>query len=302
VLKSLARPQQQRDSIPKPDRPNKRQRMSTGSLAQDLGPIISQSQALRLRAVPGDTRTLWLTSTPAPEGPEMLLVQLTDADDTNLTGSQMKGDNKVMYFGNDSIWSYSLQKARRTKAMHSVSPQSMGEQSVEGSNMHYSVPSVTTQLEEAGMEAEGENETLALLRRQGAFSLPPTDVQRTLLAAYFKWVYPLQPILDKEQFDSDLESCQVSMLLLQALFSLGCTCCDDDLIREHWSDRRTAQSMFYRRARLLYDADYEQDRITIVQALFFMSHWWGSPTDVKDFSHWLSTSIHMAQVMGMHRS
>lgn len=234
-------------------------------------------------------------STPVPEGSEMLLVRLVDTDQRDVVGASNEGDNKVMYFGNDSIWSYSLQKARRTRTINPLSPLLGDSQPVE-TNVHHPIPR-TTQI-----DLYANNQAAAALRESGAFALPPIETQRELVDAYFRWHYPLQPILDKDDFMRDFETGQVSILLLQALLSVATTCCDESVVRKHWSDRRSAQALFYRRARALYDADHEQDRVTIVQALFFMCHWWGSPTDVKDFSHWLSTSIHMAQVMGMHRS
>lgn len=250
------------------------------------------------------TSSLWLTNNPVQEGSEMLLVRLLDIRENEDEGTSPKGANKVMYFGNDSIWSYSLQKARRKGSVHSASPQSIREQS-DDCNIHYTIPETLGIQPRDLTEADDlimKQEQLKLLQARGAFTLPPFEVQKELLESYFKWLYPLQPILDKQQFLSDFQAGKASALLLQSLLSVATTCCDESTIQKHWKTRRSAQKLFHKRARALYDADYEQNRVTIVQALFLMTFWWGNPTDVKDFSHWLSTSIHTAQMMGMHRS
>ncbi|KAJ9611622.1 hypothetical protein H2200_004806 [Cladophialophora chaetospira] len=240
---------------------------------------------------------------PPEEGSEMLLVRLTDVPDHQAGDEPTKTTNKVVYFGDESIWSDSLRKARSSKARHPASPQSVSAQSMD-SNIHYAVPSTLKDQPQDVPQDDLDVKQVEthLLQKKGAFDLPPPDIQRELLDAYFFWLYPLQPILDREQFLNDFHSGAASILLLQALLFVGTTCCDDSIILQHWPSRRSAQAALYKRVKALYDADHEQNRVTIVQVLFLMCFWWGSPTDNKDFSHWLAASIHLAQVMGMHRS
>ncbi|KEF62525.1 uncharacterized protein A1O9_00498 [Exophiala aquamarina CBS 119918] len=237
------------------------------------------------------------------EGSEMLLVQLMDMRDHDEGSKPARMTKKVVYFGDNSIWSYSLQNARNTKSRCPASPQSLSAQSVD-SNIHYKVPeTLESQPQDVPEDDLGlTQEENHLLQKKGAFCLPPLNIQKKLLDAYFSWLYPLQPILDKEQFLCDFRSGQVPIILLQALLFAATTCCDESVILEYWPSRRSAQAALHKRVRALYDADHEQNRVTIVQVLFLMCFWWGSPTDNKDFSHWLAASIHLAQMMGMHRS
>ncbi|ETI19939.1 hypothetical protein G647_08954 [Cladophialophora carrionii CBS 160.54] len=239
----------------------------------------------------------------AHEGSEMLLVRLTDIRDNDQVEPRTKVTNKVVYFGDESIWFYSLREARNSKSRCSVSPQSFSAQSVDR-NIHYKVPqTLDDQPRDVPEDDAGlKQEEIHLLQHKGAFSLPPLGIQRGLLDAYFSWLHPLQPIIDKQQFLCVFNSGQAPIILLQALLFAGTTCCDESVILKYWPSRRSAQAALYKRTKALYDADQEQNRVTIVQVLFLMCFWWGSPTDNKDFSHWLAASIHLAQVMGMHRS
>lgn len=60
---------------------------------------------------------------------------------------------------------------------------------------------------------------------------------------------------------------------------------------------------FYKRAKALYDANYEDDRITIVQALVLMGWYWEGPEDVtKNVFYWSRVATIVAQGSGMYRS
>lgn len=239
------------------------------------------------------------------KGADTLFVQLMDSHehDSNDNPNPGSRSNKVVYFGNDSIWSYSLQKARSSNPRYSTSPLSDTMQS-STSIIHYEVPSTLDDRpsDDYGEDCNLRQEEMKLLRKKGAFSLPPIDVQKGLLDAYFCWLYPLQPIFDKNQFLRDFEMGKISIVLLKAVLFAATTCCDEDIVKKAWNSRRSAQVMLYGHVKTLYDAGYERDRITIVQVLFLMTLWWGSPVDEKDFRHWLAAGIHLAQVMGMHRS
>lgn len=230
----------------------------------------------------------------------MLLVQLMNSEEHEDIPQSRKVANKVMYFGNDSIWAWTIQKARGGDGQQSASPISVGTKSA---NVHYPVPTtLDDRPHDLPEEGDLKQEEMDLLRKKGAFSLPPLFVQKALLDAYFRWIFPLQQILDRKKFLDDFEAGRASIVLLQALFFVSTTCCDEDIIKANWGSRRSAQLTLYQRVKALYDADCEQNRVTVIQVLFLMTFWWGSPTEEKDCSHWLAAAVRLAQANGMHRS
>ncbi|KKA20995.1 hypothetical protein T310_4975 [Rasamsonia emersonii CBS 393.64] len=68
-----------------------------------------------------------------------------------------------------------------------------------------------------------------------------------------------------------------------------------------YPNRKAARKAFFQRARLLYDFDYEVDRISLVQALLLMTYWYETPDDQKDTWHWMGVSLSLAHTIGLHR-
>src|SRR5687768_13102797 len=56
------------------------------------------------------------------------------------------------------------------------------------------------------------------------------------------------------------------------------------------------------RLQLLYDFDYELDRLILVQALLLMTYWYETPDDQKDTWHWMGVAISLAHTIGLHRN
>lgn len=84
---------------------------------------------------------------------------------------------------------------------------------------------------------------------------------------------------------------------------LGFTIGSNDLIRTAgFSDRATARKTHYLRAKALYDADYETDRMTLAAVLLLLGFWWAGPEDQKDTCYWVACATTLAQQLGMHRS
>jgi hypothetical protein len=52
----------------------------------------------------------------------------------------------------------------------------------------------------------------------------------------------------------------------------------------------------------LYDFDYEQDRLVLVQSLMQMTYWYETPDDQKDTWHWMGVAISLAHTIGLHRN
>ncbi|EFR05263.1 cutinase transcription factor 1 alpha [Nannizzia gypsea CBS 118893] len=94
-----------------------------------------------------------------------------------------------------------------------------------------------------------------------------------------------------------------SLLLLQAVLLAGSRVCTNPQLMDANGSTTPAAMTFYKRAKALYDANYEDDRVTIVQALLLMGWYWEGPEDVtKNVFFWTRVAIIIAQGSGMHRS
>ncbi len=115
-----------------------------------------------------------------------------------------------------------------------------------------------------------------ILQKRGAFELPSQAVQDELIDLFFTWVAPILPVIQKADFMRRYRDPlnPPSLLLLQAVF----------IAVSRFSGQRatgdgagTESRIFFGRAKALYDAGYEQDPVTIVQALVLMSWYWHGP-------------------------
>jgi Fungal specific transcription factor domain len=141
-------------------------------------------------------------------------------------------------------------------------------------------------------------------RARGDYDLPPPKVQDELIRTYFRVVQPTYPVLDRVQFAKSYRNqfSPPSLLLLQAMFMVAATHCPMEILLEAgFKTRHEAKRTFYRRAKGLFDADYEPNRLINIQAAFLLQFWWESPLEQKDTSYWLNLAITLAQGCGMHR-
>ncbi|KXH64204.1 hypothetical protein CSAL01_03867 [Colletotrichum salicis] len=143
-------------------------------------------------------------------------------------------------------------------------------------------------------------ETISL---QEALTMPAPHIADQLIRPFFEIMHPAYPVFDRESFSRQYRQGQASPLVLQAIFLLGFTVCDDSLIEEAgFSDRATARRTHYLRAKALYDAEYESDHMNLVAVMLLLGFWWAGPEDQKDNCYWVNCAATMAQSLGMHRS
>ncbi|KAI9888143.1 MAG: Transcriptional activator of fatty acid utilization [Watsoniomyces obsoletus] len=144
-----------------------------------------------------------------------------------------------------------------------------------------------------------------ILTQRGAFLLPHRALCDDLVDAYFRWVAPVVPVINRSRFMRkyrDLKN-PPSLLLLQAVLLAGSRVCNNPRLMDINGSTTPAAMTFYKRAKALYDANYEDDRVTIVQALILMGWYWEGPEDVtKNVFYWSRVAIVVAQGSGMHRS
>lgn len=145
--------------------------------------------------------------------------------------------------------------------------------------------------------------TQRYLKDEGALTFPAFSTCLPVIQAYFKWFHPCFPVLDRPTIARKLATMDISPFLLQAMLFIGATYCEEEaVVAMGFRDRTEAKSLLYTRARLLFHADWEKDRITLIQGLFLMSFWRGESSDVRDVRYWLGVVITMAETCGLHRS
>lgn len=141
------------------------------------------------------------------------------------------------------------------------------------------------------------------LKDEGALTFPAFSTCLPVIQAYFKWFHPCFPVLDRPTIARKLATMDLSPFLFQAMLFIGATYCEEEaVIAMGFRDRTEAKSLLYTRARLLFHADWEKDRITLIQGLFLISFWRGESSDVRDVRYWLGVVITLAETCGLHRS
>ncbi|KAK7178451.1 fungal specific transcription factor domain-containing protein [Paraphaeosphaeria sporulosa] len=168
--------------------------------------------------------------------------------------------------------------------------------------VHYPLPENVRGAEARVNELDMENE---ILHQRGAFLLPPRALCDGLVDAFFKWVAPVVPVINRSRFMRQYRDTKnpPSLLLLQAILLAGSRVCTNPQLMDANGSTTPAAMTFYKRAKALFDANYEDDRVTIVQSTILMGWYWEGPEDVtKNVFYWSRVGIVVAQGSGMHRS
>ncbi|KAJ6140077.1 hypothetical protein N7471_006563 [Penicillium samsonianum] len=157
-----------------------------------------------------------------------------------------------------------------------------------------------------GLPARLQKEDIDYLAVKGALTIPDVALRNELLKSYIHYVHTYMPLLDLEEFLENIVQNdgihRISLLLFQAVMFAGVAFIDmKHLQAAGYQTRKVARKVFFQRARLLYDFDYEVDRISLVQSLLLMTYWYETPDDQKDTWHWMGVSLSLAHTIGLHR-
>ncbi|KAJ5628334.1 hypothetical protein N7490_010562 [Penicillium lividum] len=157
-----------------------------------------------------------------------------------------------------------------------------------------------------GLPARFQKEDIDYLAAKGALTIPDATLRNELMKAYIHYVHSYMPLLDLEEFLQTIVQNdgihRISLLLFQAVMFAGMAFVDmKHLQAAGYQTRKAARKIFFQRARLLYDFDYEVDRISLVQSLLLMTYWYETPDDQKDTWHWMGVSLSLAHTIGLHR-
>ncbi|OQV01288.1 Fungal specific transcription factor domain-containing protein [Cladophialophora immunda] len=133
-----------------------------------------------------------------------------------------------------------------------------------------------------------------------AFVLPSRTLVDELLDQYFRHVNPGFPILDEDifmrQYRAQNPQDPPSLLVLQSVLMVGAHVARDR------PERESLKAMFFRRAKMLFDARYEWNRDVVVQAALLLTWHSEGIEDVGANSYyWVGIAARTALGLGMHR-
>jgi hypothetical protein len=151
------------------------------------------------------------------------------------------------------------------------------------------------------------HDDITYLQNKGALAIPDQELRDELLRSYAEYTHPFMPLLDWHKFvriiDQNNGVQSVSLLLFQAVMFTGIATVEMRLLKAAgYSTRREARRAFFNKTRLLYDLDYEDDSITLIQALLLMTYWRENPNGRKETHHWIEVAVSLAHKIGLHRN
>ncbi|KAL5458709.1 hypothetical protein PMIN06_003173 [Paraphaeosphaeria minitans] len=149
---------------------------------------------------------------------------------------------------------------------------------------------------------------VAYLEKKGALAIPTGTLRSEMLRAYIEFVHPYMPLLELRDFLMTIDQAdgslgKVSLILFQAVMFAGSAFIDMHYLRAAgYATRKEARKDFFQKTRILYDFDYESDRVSLVQALLLLTYYYETPDDQKDTWHWMGVATSVAHTIGLHRN
>lgn len=144
-----------------------------------------------------------------------------------------------------------------------------------------------------------------ILKIKGAFLLPAQDLADELVECFFEKIHPLIPVVNRSRFMRQYNdpSNPPSLLLRQAIMTAASKVCRSKALEDEHGSTALATQTFYKRAKALYDANYEFDRLVVVQSLILLGWFHDAPEEVnKNVFYWTRVALTIAQGIGLHRS
>ncbi|KAL3483866.1 fungal-specific transcription factor domain-containing protein [Aspergillus germanicus] len=146
-------------------------------------------------------------------------------------------------------------------------------------------------------------EDLEYLKSKGVFELPEKSSLDTIMSVFVDRVYPLYPIVNRQELLQQHSNGEIPLILLYAISFIAVTfCAEPDLRRIGFESRIDARSFFYKKTKALFDMGYETNKITLLQSTLLLSFWGGGPNTYWNFYSWISTAVTVAEAIGIHRS
>lgn len=144
---------------------------------------------------------------------------------------------------------------------------------------------------------------LEYLQAKGAFDYPNKAQWDEFMTVFLDRVFPIYPIFNLNELVQQYRNDMLPPMLIHSICFLAATFCPIIILhRAGWTSRREARFSYYQKAKALFDAQYEVNKLVILQTVVMMSFWGGGPNNYWNFYGWLNIGVTIAETLGLHRS
>lgn len=163
---------------------------------------------------------------------------------------------------------------------------------------------LTEDLFDASDNYSTDSVELEILKMRGAFLLPPKLLALDIIESYFEHIHPLMPVINRTEFMRKFNdpNDSPSLMLLQAVLLCGSRVLENPQLFDSKGLSNLASLTFFRRAKSLYETNYESDPVLIIQTVILIGLYWEGPEDVtRNSFYWTRVGVGLAQGFGFHR-
>ncbi|KAA8915548.1 hypothetical protein TRICI_002287 [Trichomonascus ciferrii] len=148
-----------------------------------------------------------------------------------------------------------------------------------------------------------EEQELALMEAKGGFTRCVPHIEQALIAVFFEKFYPIYPIVDRQKFMQDYNDGKVPWILLHAVCFISSIYAPFSLLHAAgFADRNQARSTFYSRGKILFDLNYERNKLVSIQTQLLFSFNVGRPNDLYYTHTWIGIAVSTGETIGLHRT
>ncbi|KAL3445137.1 fungal-specific transcription factor domain-containing protein [Aspergillus insuetus] len=140
------------------------------------------------------------------------------------------------------------------------------------------------------------------LRAKGAFEYPAPQLLDGLVSAFVERFFPLYPIVHLDETLQQVKDRTIPWILLHAICLVAANICPAPVLYQAGYTRREARELFYGRVKALFDFSYEVNKLVLLQTTILMGFSIGRPNEYWNFWSWHTTSVTIAEALGVHRS
>ncbi|KAK4973179.1 hypothetical protein LTR42_006473 [Elasticomyces elasticus] len=146
-------------------------------------------------------------------------------------------------------------------------------------------------------------EDVKFLEAKHVFECPSKDVLGAMVDVLLNRFLPLYSILSRQELLEQYQHDRMPWILIHACCFIATTFGPDSLVHQAgFTSRKEARYSYYSKAKALFDAGYERNKIVVLQSTIMLTFWGGGPNDYWNTWSWISTAVTIAETLGVHRS